>query len=254
MQETVDQAAIDEILASAEADSPESKIDKLEKELDVLKGSVKRLLLDLREILNNLENPFQNLQNLTEGALGTSVQQPQQIQVIPATIPEPEKKEEKVEEESEDVKKNETDIEKFEEVMSEKGDSLQPQVEVYDVGSVGVDQKGMDQPKPIAERRMEKEGYDIITLFNLMEWVKGMLEKYGTESLKIMLEVFEAAGYITEEAKDFVTRLAELIALNDGFEDMLLDLYRLHKLMNPKDTSMDSKLLSLILEKEAVRL
>ncbi|WP_456469430.1 hypothetical protein [Archaeoglobus sp.] len=259
MQDTVDQAAIDEILASAEADTPESRIDKLEKELDVLKGSVKRLLLDLRETLNNLENPFQNLQNLAEGALST-MQQPQpQIQVIPAAIPEPEKSleeegegEEKEEEESlEDVPEDEVARceESIGEVMpKEEGDSLQPQVGVYEI-----ERKERAEPKPGVEERWQKPEmftkYDIVTLFNLMEWVKGMLEKYSIDSLKIMLEVFEAAGYITEEAKDFVAKLAELIALNDGFEDMLLELYRLHKLMNPQDTSMDSKLLNLILEK-----
>ena len=91
--------------------------------------------------------------------------------------------------------------------------------------------------------------YDIVTLFNLMDWVKGMLEKYTLDSLRLMLELFASAGYISDDARDFVCKVAELIALNDGFEDMLLELYRLHKLMNPADTSMDSKLLSLILEK-----
>ncbi|WP_290597246.1 MULTISPECIES: hypothetical protein [unclassified Archaeoglobus] len=258
MQETVDQAAIDEILASAEADTPESRIDKLEKELDVLKGSVKKLLLDLRETLNNLENPFQNLQNLAEGAL-SAVQQPQ-IQVVPAVIPEPEKsleeeEEEEVGEEEEESLEDEHDVaghkESFEEVVPEvEGDSLQPQVGVCrEESEVEAEPRIEDRTEEKMQRVEMFTRYDIVTLFNLMEWVKGMLEKYSIDSLRTMLDVFEAAGYITEESKDFVTKLAELIALNDGFEDMLLELYRLHKLMNPQDTSMDSKLLSLILEK-----
>ncbi len=266
----VDQAAIDEILASAEADTPESRIDKLEKELDVLKGSVKKLLLDLRETLNNLENPFQNLQNLAEGALAmpqSAQPQPPQIQVIPAQIqpPEPEQPEpegveevevkEEVREEVEDVHEvpepkpepkfeSEPEIEKVEEVMvKEEGDTLPQQVGVYEKGLEKTEEKTIGTEAQLFTK------YDIVTLFNLMEWAKGMLEKYTLDSLRLMLELFEAAGYISSDAKDFVAKMAELIALNDGFEDMLFELYRLHKLMNPQDTSMDSKLLALILEK-----
>lgn len=259
----VDQAAIDEILASAEADTPESRIDKLEKELDVLKGSVKKLLLDLRETLNNLENPFQNLQNLAEGALPAMHQQPpvQQIQVVPAQVPEPKPPEpEESEKKSEEEIPEEPEIGEEEdfvgdlgsqdygkEVVPEEGGIVSRQVEVYE------GKKEKAAPKAAMMKKKEPElfiKYDIETLFNLMEWVKGMLEKYTIDSLRIMLEIFESAGYISDEAKDFVVKIAELIALNDGFEDMLLELYRLHKLMNPGDTSMDSKLLNLKLEKK----
>ena len=264
----VDQAAIDEILASAEADTPESRIDKLEKEVNVLKGSVKRLLLDLRETLNNLENPFQNLQNLAEGAFVTSSQpQPPQIQVIPAQIPEPhpepqsmedgvgdeivgesEKEEEKEKEAvspEADVSPPTSEVGRPEEevMLEEEGDSLPQQVGVYDKP------RSKETENAEVERIETITKYDIVTLFNLMEWTKGMLEKYSLDSLRLMLELFEAAGYISTEAKEFVARIAELVALNDGFEDMLFELYRLHKLMNPQDTAMDSKLLALILEK-----
>lgn len=265
----VDQAAIDEILASAEADTPESRIDKLEKELDVLKGSVKKLLLDLRETLNNLENPFQNLQNLAEGALvGGMPQQPPQIQVVPAQIPEPpkpepevEKPEEKPETETKPEPVVEKDVEEVEppeeDVVKELGESAEPFPEVMEEGGLSLEG---DSLQVYSFEKPQKKGeiiqatsmftkYDIVTLFNLMEWVKGMLEKYSVDSLRLMLELFASAGYITEEARDFICKIAELVSLNDGFEDMLLELYRLHKLMNPADTSMDSKLLSLILDK-----
>lgn len=272
----VDQAAIDEILASAEADTPESRIDKLEKELDVLKGSVKKLLLDLRETLNNLENPFQNLQNLAEGALvGGMPQQPPQIQVVPAQIPEPPKPEPEQVEKPEEKPETETkpepepeaepavekDVEEVEppeeDVVKELGESAEPFPEVMEEGGLSLEG---DSLQVYSFEKPQKKGeiiqatstftkYDIVTLFNLMDWVKGMLEKYSVDSLRLMLELFASAGYITEDARDFVCKIAELVALNDGFEDMLLELYRLHKLMNPADTSMDSKLLSLILDK-----
>ncbi len=259
MTENVDQAVVDEILASAEADTPEGRLEKLEKEIELLKGSIKRLLLDIRETMNNLENPFQNLQGLAESGIA---QQPQPIQIIPTPIPEvkEEKEEERAEEEKEEKREIEEEsreverqvaadesvtsegIEIQKEVVPEEGGSMQ-QVVVEDV-----------EGKAVKERKLDVQvlgtvKYDILTLFDLMEWVKGMLEKYDINSLKTMLEVFEVAGYISSEAKEFVGKVADLMAANDGFEDMLLELYRLHKIMHPSDTSMDSKLLSLILEK-----
>ncbi|WP_086975844.1 hypothetical protein [Archaeoglobus fulgidus] len=187
---------------------------------------------------------------------------------MPAQIPEPPKPEPEVEKpetetkpepepeaepELKEIKKVEPPVEDvvrelgeaksaepFPEVMEEvdlEGDSLQ----VYSF------EKPVKRTTPKTADVITK--YDIVTLFNLMEWVKGMLEKYNLDSLRLMLELFASAGYITEDARDFVCKIAELVALNDGFEDMLLELYRLHKLMNPADTSMDSKLLSLILDK-----
>jgi len=240
-----DQAAIDEILASAEADTPESRLEKLEKEVDILKGSIKKLLLDLRETLNNVENPFQNLQNLAEGALPVMQQPPvQQIQVIPAQPPEPPREEEAKKEENEEVSEVEEEaIENVEVMPEEKGDVVEEQV--YSVKE--------KKTQPLEEKSMVKKTetvkYDIVTLFNLMEWVKGMLEKYTVDSLRLMLEVFESAGYISEETREFVTKVADLITFNEEYGDIIWELYRLHKLINPEDTSMDSKLLNLKLEK-----
>ncbi len=259
----VNQAVVDEILASAEADTPEGKLEKLEKEVETLKGSIKRLLLDIREMMNNLENPFQNLQTLTEVA---GRPQAPQIQVVPAPIPEPkpeEKEGEKGEEKVEEAKPEEKPPEEKSEVRPEPEapavpQAAQPEVKPEAKPAGGSEMVGVAVGKT-REEVVEKADvgvgvpvtkYDIMALYKLMSWVRGMLEKYDGESLKLMLEIFSVAGYISEEAKDFVCMLAELISTNNGFEDMLLELYRLHKIMNPGDTSMDSQLLSLILEKK----
>jgi archaellum component FlaC len=263
MAENVDQAVIDEILATAEADTPESRIDQLEKEVNMLKGSIKRLLMDLRETMNNLENPFQNLQNLAEGMVAT--QAPQQIQVIPTPVPQEPAKEEKEGEKEEEViedlgeeKESKEDDGVIDEIRELREDLKRGVGRVEEV----VD-KGDDSMLELAEKRVERVAgerdevkvkteltkYDIVTLFNLMEWVKGMLEKYDSETLKGMLEIFEIAGYISSESKEFMSKLVDLLSANNGFEDMLLELYRLHKIVYPEDTSMDSKLLSLLLER-----
>ncbi len=243
---TEDAAVVDEIIASAEADAPEGRLERLEKEVNLLKGSIKRLLLDIRETMNNLENPFQNLAKLAESGFA----QPQAVQVIPAPVEIKEKKEEEEEEKEEKAEKEEEKREEEEKKVEERIEDVKHVEPEKEVGGVKPEE-GVEvatvTPKVSEVTKLTK--YDIITLYELMEWVRGMLEKYDAQSLKTMLDVFEIAGYISGEAKEFITKLVDLMSINNGFEDMLLELYRLHKIMHPSDTSMDSKLLNLLLEK-----
>jgi hypothetical protein len=62
-----------------------------------------------------------------------------------------------------------------------------------------------------------------------------------------MLDVFSATGYIRNETRELILKLAELAKL-DGRE-VFIDLYRLNRILNPKDRSLDSQVLALLLEK-----
>jgi len=251
----INQAVVDEILAGAEADTPEGRLEKLEKEVDTLKGSIKRLLMDIRVTMNNLENPFQNLQKLAEGALAPTTKPPQPIQVVPTPIQEP--NEEK--KEDEDLKKDEVEEKSdssFEEETKKEDD---PMLEVDEMVKVAPE-NGTRESSVESPRVLPVQKYDVITLLNLMEWVKKMLEKYDV-ALKDMIIVFESAGYITPEAKDLIVKLIDLVKLlellrpdvDNISEDVVLELYKLHKMLyfQDKETSMDSKLLSLLLEKKS---
>lgn len=252
----VNQAVVDEILAKAAEESEEGRLEKLEKEVETLKGSIKRLLLDIREVMNNLENPFQNLQSLTEVSSKSKAPQIQLISAIPEKPEEKkdEKKEKKEEEklEKEEVKKPEEELK--EEVVAEEGlkEGFVPGIKPKLGEDEGLKMQKIQTEKiePPKKPEIALTKYDIAVLYKLMDWVKGMLEKYDANSLRLMLEVFSIAGYISSEAKEFLNMLTELLSANNGFEEMLLELYKLHKIMNPADKTMDSQLLALILEKK----
>ena len=269
MAENVDEKLVDEIIKTAEADSPESRLEKLEKEVDTIKGAIKRLLLDIRETLNNLENPFQNLQSLADGLIAAqSFKQPpppQQVQIIPPPPEQPTTQEEEVAEEE----KKEEEQKEFGETQAphahlESGLEKIPGGEVVEKSAVqqktGDEVMGLEKLSGVEEtetlRRMGIDikmlKYDIETLFEIMGWVRGMLEKYSADSLKLMLEIFKSAGYIKEESVQFVSQIADLLVMNDNFEEMIFEFYRLYKLLNPEDTSMDSKLLNLIIDRKLV--
>ncbi len=255
----VNQAVVDEILAKAAEESEEGRLEKLEKEVETLKGSIKRLLLDIREMMNNLENPFQNLQSLTEVS---SKSKAPQIQLISAIPEKPEEKKEEKEEKKEEeklekegeVKEPEKEEFKKEEVIAEGGlkEGSVPSVKP-DFGKdegLKMQQIQTEKLETLKKPEIALTKYDIVVLYKLMNWVKSMLEKYDATTLRLMLEVFSIAGYISSEAKEFLHMLTELLSANNGFEDMLLEFYKLHKIMNPTDKTMDSQLLALILEKK----
>ncbi|AIY89707.1 hypothetical protein [Geoglobus acetivorans] len=273
MQEGIDESVVDDILKTAEADTPEGKLEKLEKEVDLIKGSIKKLLIDIRETLNNIENPFQNLQSLAEG-LGYAASQappPQQIQIIPGK-PLEEQMEEETQEAQETPAEEEAEV-PAEPVGGVNGDmrgvkpfhdniTSQDKVESEEKSNGG-ESIGMEVIQPefgalddmgkdmlFADKKLLK--YDIEVLFEIMGWVRGMLEKYSIESLKLMLGIFESAGYIKEETAEFVSQIADLIVMNDNFEEIVFELYRLYKILYPEDRTIDSKVLSLILDRKIV--
>ncbi|MBE8539193.1 hypothetical protein [Geoglobus acetivorans] len=270
MQEGIDESVVDDILKTAEADTPEGKLEKLEKEVDLIKGSIKKLLIDIRETLNNIENPFQNLQSLAEG-LGYAASQappPQQIQIIPGKPLEEQMEEETQEGEkpaeeevsvdhaggvnegmgfNKSVQNGFTSQDKPESEENIKGgEFIGMEVVQPEFGAL----EGAGKDTIFADKKLLK--YDIEVLFEIMGWVRGMLEKYNIESLKLMLRIFESAGYIKEETAEFVSQIADLIVMNDNFEEIVFELYRLYKILYPDDRTIDSKVLSLILDRKIV--
>lgn len=240
----MDQVSVDDILASAEADSPEKRIENLEKEVNLLKGSIKKLLLDIRESLNTLENPFQNLAEITLTAPSKKPQPEVQIvQVTPPAEKERGDEEEKSEEDS----------------VSDSGEDEQKENFVKEVGKKkkGADKESIggvqEEPEITKKEVAEKEflrKYDVATLFTLMKWTRNMLEKYSETSLRAMLAIFENAGYLAPKHREMVERIIDLMTGERNVEDVFLELYRLHKIINPRDTSMDSDLLMMILERK----
>lgn len=237
----IDQAVVDEILAKAAEDTEEGRLEKLEKEVETLKGSIKRLLLDLRETMNKLENPFVNLQSLAEGNI--IPQSAPQIQIVPTSIPMgEEEKEEKQDEEvvegaKEEEGKIEAEVEKAEEKIRAPVTKQFERVEKVEDKIPGL--------KSFGDKNVRLE---FITLFNLMEWVHNLVSKHSYEAFKLMLEVFEFTGYIKSDTKELIMKLADLVKLN-GSKEILIELYKLNKVLNPSDRSLDSDLLALLLEK-----
>ncbi|RLI79921.1 hypothetical protein DRP05_02395 [Archaeoglobales archaeon] len=254
--ENLDQSMIDDIIASAESDTPESKLAQLEEEITEIKGSIKKLLLDIRETMNQLENPFQSLSSLAEGALG-GAQKVQAVQVIPPYVEEEEDKDKEVRKEEKDEKKEKEEVreekkeekrEKIEETGRTKGDTrFEPRFEP----KIDYHAEIIEKPKLEDLKKFDKiKQIDPLALYSIMEWSKEMLSKYNKETIKELVEVFEMVGYITQEVRDIVLKIIELISRNGDLDRAVIDLYKLYNILNPEDISLDSKVLKLLLSNE----
>lgn len=254
--ENLDQSMIDDIIASAESDTPESKLAQLEEEITEIKGSIKKLLIDIRETMNQLENPFQSLSSLAEGALG-GAQKVQAVQVIPPYMEDEkedrdkEDKEVRKEEKEERKEVKEEKEEKIEETGRTRDDFVDTRFEPKFEPKIDYHAEITEKPKLEDLKKFDKiKQIDPLALYSIMEWSKEMLSKYNKETIKELVEVFEMVGYITQEVRDIVLKILELISRNGDLDRAVIDLYKLYNILNPEDISLDSKVLKLLLSKE----
>ena len=110
-------------------------------------------------------------------------------------------------------------------------------------------EKKTEEKKTVVEEIKTETQFDIIKLLNTVEWVKKALEKYDSNTLKTLLDVLELSGLISPDFKKTVIKLIDLLSLDYCIDEMILDLYRLYKIINPEDRSLDSKILELLIKR-----
>lgn len=218
--ESFDQSMIDNIVATAESDTIESKVANLEEEVTEIKGSIKALLMDIRETMGVLENPFQNIQGIAN--ISSAIVSPKPID----ENPEDKAPQEEIEDESDDE-----DLEPVEQI---------PKNFIEDLKKAAKKQLKKDDSKLI----------DPVSFYRTIVWSKDMVGKYDQEAIKELIEVFSLLGYIPGNLKEIIIKVIEILGKNNNLDDAVLDLYRLYNILNPEDPSLDSKMLGYILNEK----
>ncbi|MBP2029981.1 hypothetical protein J2755_000915 [Methanohalophilus levihalophilus] len=214
-----DQDMIDSMVASAEEDTIESKVARLEAEVSEVKGAIKTLLIDIRETMNVLENPFQNIQGLANMAAEGALMPP----ASPAT-PQVE------EEEAAEVEPAAIQIE-------EKLET-QPKMDVP---------AGITDPLQQVPNIPNLELFDPMSFYKTIVWSKEMVSKYDYETIEELVDVFSLLGYFTDDIKQIILKIASILSKDNNLDSAVLDLYRLYTVLNPGDSSLDSKVLDFML-------
>lgn len=98
---------------------------------------------------------------------------------------------------------------------------------------------------------------DPYTINQIMDWTRSMIRKNGSERLTDLLEMYVSTGYLSEETKLIVQRMARLMESEPqkppkrlDIKECVSDLYTLYMILNPGDKELDSRMLNVLLNPE----
>ncbi|MCQ1537926.1 hypothetical protein FTO68_02840 [Methanocalculus taiwanensis] len=259
----VNQSQVDNILATASADDPEVKLQNLEQEVDLMKKSIKKLLIDIRERLNEADNPLTVIAQGGEIVAGLTPADAARIQEIEQKTQEDaariQELEEKVEEllsrPAQEIEKPRSGrqqkypIEEEEEPIPE----MPPQYALPQVPTVDPTTRF---PANLPMKKEEDGKLCLHKVYQLFNWTKAAITKYGHDRLDIMLDSYQSIGYIKKEAADEVKEIARIMPASLGEEhevgadEFVSELYVLNQILDPEDTSLDRDMITVMMERD----
>lgn len=204
------------------------RVAVLENDIDMTKGTIKKLVMDIRETMNTMENPFYALKE------GINVN-PQSAETVPENKTETPK-------ESEEPAKVED-----EQTVLDEATIVQQPVDIPPAHQMPVESQDLAQ---ITDQNNTDGKIELPVFIKLIKWTEQMHRKLNHEQFKEMLEAFELAGYLPEKIKKLLTSISVFNEDISVQNDVIIDLYRLNKILNHEDKEMDSTVLSMILNSE----
>ncbi|MDG6249521.1 FlaD/FlaE family flagellar protein [Methanocalculus sp.] len=260
----VNQSQVDNILATASADDPEVKLQNLEQEVDLMKKSIKKLLIDIRERLNEADNPLTVIAQGGEIVAGLTPADAAKIQDI----------EERTEEDAARIQELEEKVEELlsrpvgerEKPLPEKKDTRPQQIyddefipempAEYALPRVPAVDPNTRLPANLPMKKEEDGKLCLHKVYQLFNWTKAAITKYGHDRLDIMLDSYQSIGYITKEAADEVKEIARIMPASLGEEhevgadEFVSELYVLNQILDPEDTSLDRDMITVMMERD----
>lgn len=171
----------------------ESRVATLEDEGKIIKGEVKQILTEIRSAILVRENPFES-ENARGGmAVGgpthvvSAASQPAKVELVMPAAPEP-----PTVEPPEPAHIPAPQPQRYEEPPKEPV-MLRPQTYA-----------------PPAPHEAEKPHWSLLTIAGLSAWAEDGMRKLGSLRLEILLDLCEAAGHLTPEARTALSRVTEL--------------------------------------------
>jgi hypothetical protein len=107
------------------------------------------------------------------------------------------------------------------------------------------------QPNPGEKSRLQK-------VYKVFKWTEQAVNKYGNDRLEIILQSFRTMGYITKDSYDEIKEIAKLMpaSLGDehevGPDEYVSELYTLHRVIAPEDTSLDRDMIEVMMEQRSL--
>jgi hypothetical protein len=175
----------------------ESRVATLEDEGKIVKGEVKQMLTEIRNVILGRDNPFENESTFGSRApaMTTIVSHTREQAPVPEPKPEP-KPEPVAEEEPEPEPEPEPEIE-------EPAPRAEPVKEPVMLRPQPV-------PPPAPSPEPQQPQWSLLTIAGLSAWAEEAVRRLGSLRLEILLDLCEAAGHLTPEARVALARVTEL--------------------------------------------
>lgn len=168
----------------------ESRVATLEDEGKIVKGEVKQILTEIRSAILVRDNPFD-----ADSAFGSK---PTQINVVRSSEPVA-KVELHVEEHAAPAPVRETQAPK----------PAAPAPAPAPAPAAGREPLPL-RPEYAAPPVVEKPSWSLLTIASLSAWAEEAMGRIGSLRLEILLDLCEAAGHLTPEAREALSRVTEL--------------------------------------------
>jgi archaellum component FlaD/FlaE len=269
----MDQSAINKIIMDNAADTPDKKVEKLEKEIVILKGSIKKLIVDIREQMNNAENPFLNIQQLQMPSQAPIVNDnPEEPDELANSGPEDEEPEARKPSPKDKKRKKQRSEDLDEDGLEDERGVAGNRDDEDTKSGRGLSKRDLEMISEFEEQKKMLEAMksktieagpatlngtrriDPFTMNQIMDWTRMMLRKNGSERMKDLLEMYVSTGYISEDTRAIIQRMAKLMESEPtrppkriDIKECVSDLYTLYVILNPGDKDLDSKMLTVLL-------
>jgi outer membrane biosynthesis protein TonB len=177
----------------------ESRVATLEDEGKIVKGEVKQILTEIRSVILVRDNPFENEgMSAGRGSPVTNIVSHTQQEAQPRPQPKPAPiAAEEPEEEPEPEPEPEPEKPAPKPEPPKEPVMLRPQ-------------PAPAAPAPPPQPEPEQPQWSLLTIAGLSAWAEEAMRRLGSLRLEILLDLCEAAGHLTPEARAALARVTEL--------------------------------------------
>mgnify|MGYP001227059815 CR=1 FL=1 len=243
----VNQTQVDDIINAASVQDPAVRLQTLEREVDLLKKSIKQILMDIRERMNEMDNPFVIVSS--PGSMRT-MERPETDARVSALM---------AREAALDARESRLELEMqqseplAEKIFSHSEPDPEPLLQRYPVTE---DPSGVlahlhcDIP---ARNLPACDPLPLQKAYNLFNWTRRGVTKFGHSRLEILVDCYGIMGYIQKKTADEIRQISHLMPLSIGEEheidadEFVSEIYSLNRILVPQDTSFDRDMIEVMM-------
>jgi len=243
----VNQTQVDDIINAASVQDPAVRLQTLEREVDLLKKSIKHILMDIRERMNEMENPFVIVSSAGSKKAIENPETDARVSALEARKAALDARESQLELET---LQPEFLVEKICHPSEPDPVSLMQQYPAKEdlTGVLANLQYGIP-----ARNLPSLDPLPLQKAYNLFNWTRRGVKKFGHSRLEILVDCYCIMGYIQKKTADEIRQISHLMPLSIGEEheidadEFVSEIYSLNRILVPHDTSFDRDMIEVMM-------